>query len=147
MTHYYKAPKSAERQRTSCIYTVWRSEHAIFPWELSKLTLGAELLPLVLASFELLVCLDFAWHLCGTGRSVTDFAWFFLRLACQIRVDICSSGDDVGIDGYGRRTWRAWGTISLALLGIVCSWLDVLGRKGFRGGVVLESDDIHWLAG
>lgn len=48
---------------------------------------------------------------------------------------------------YGRRTWRAWGTISLALLGIVRGWLDVLGGKSFGGGVIFEGDDIDRLAG
>lgn len=121
------APKMLKGHRTSCIHTFRRPEHAIFLRKLGKLTLGTEFLPLALPSFELLVCLDFTWQLCGTCGSIANFAWFLLRLACQIRVDVCSSGDDAGVVGYGRRTWRAWGTISLALLGIVCGWLDVLG--------------------
>lgn len=54
------AQEKAKGHRTSCIDTFWRPEHTIFLWKLRKLTLGTELLPFALPSFELLVRLDLA---------------------------------------------------------------------------------------
>lgn len=134
---------------TSSVETFRRPEHAVLLREFGRaLPLGAELLPLALAGFQFLVRLDFAGQLGGPGGSVADFAGLPLRLARQGGVDVRGGRDDVGVGGWygGRRAGRAWGTISLAFLGIVGGGLDVLGGERFGGGVVLEGDDVDGFA-